>query len=460
MADLGRPTLSSLKDRLARRHAAVLADVEWPGPPIMATVASNVDNLLNATAQDTVDVTRLASAVRRLQGGETLRFSDVVLCCVGAGTPVELDGSPTRIVDSTALTMLLSNALPPFARDPRRASRLAFAVAHALISLTEEPTGPRRENLLTLTAFAVEMASAPVNGQGRGRSLGQLADAEPLLRSMSVAPYLPYVTNLDDTAATPLLRLGAPPTSWIWTAVLTGGLRTAGLDGDGQYLKRVDAYIELAQRHEAASNPALGLILNRLSNATAKADQPALQELTVARWGDPRQAATLPDWNRWTSPEARRLVAAWMTRLVIDGFFESLSGPGGDPARANFWGRYAMAIDELWVYTSVEARRSRSGIVSELRRNLGGNVQRMRHATANAFAMRIGEYVFVEFSEKGHALYMYRENAVPFDLYAADLRPIDMRDVDVADGRVTHGGHWQERATDEIGARTGVWPSR
>lgn len=460
MADLGRPTLSSLRDRLARRHVAVLADVAWPGPPIMRAVSSSVAELLDARAPETVDVARLTRAVRRLQDNEHLPYAEVVICCLGAGVQVEIDGAVLTIIDNTTLTMLLTNALALFAEDSRRTPRLAFAVTHALTSLTEEPVGPRRANLLELAAFAVEASRVPSGEQRSRRSVEQLAAVEPLLRSLSVGPYLPYVTNLDDGAVSPLIRLGVPPASWVWKAVVTGGLRTASLDGDGQYLRRTSEYVELAQRHPSALDAALGLILNRLAKARSTPDQPKLRELVVARWGDPRQRAAIPDWERWAAPEARRLVASWMTRLVIDGFFESLSGPGGDPARAAFWGRYAMAIDELWVYTSVDARRSRGPVVAELRANLGGNVQRMRHPTANAFAMRIGEYVFLEFSEKGNALFIYRANAIPFDLNESDLRPADMRDQDLASGRIVHGGHWQDKATDGIGTRTGVWPSR
>ena len=458
MADLGRPTLTSLRRRLSDRHAAVLDDVSWPGPAIMASVVTNVDKLLGPAGQEKVDTQRLAIAVARLQSGETLRYAEFALCCAGAGTAVPVDGVETRIADSTALTMLLTNALPAYAGDARRSARLAFAVTHALVSLPDEPVGIRRANLLALSAFAVEALGNAGGSSPPVRSLDQLGAVEPLLRSFSVSAFLPYVTNLDGTAVAPLIRLGVPATSWIWTAVLTGGLRTAALDGDSQFLRRADAYRVLAERHESACDAALGVIVNRLAAASSKPDQPAIRELALARWGDPRQRSAIPDWQRWANPDARRLVSSWITRLVINDFFAALSG---HPERAAFWGRYAMSIDELWVYTSVDARKNRSDVVSKLRRDLGGNVQRMNDRSTNAFAMRIGDFVFVEFSEKGNALYMYREDSVPFDLNGADLQPRQMRDDTPPNrARLIHSGHWQERAHDEIGSRTGVWPSR
>jgi hypothetical protein len=458
MADLGRPTLASLRRRLGDRQAAVLADVAWPGPSIMAAAAKNVDELLAPASRESVDTRRLALAIARLQAGATLRYAEFVLCCAGAGTAVPVDGVETCIVDSTALTMLLTNGLPNYARDAPRSVRLAFAITHAVVSLADEPSGIRRANLLALSTFVVETLDTGNTGDRTARSLSQLKSVEPLLRSLSVSAYLPYVTNLDASVIDPLVRLGVSPTSWIWAAVLTSGLRAAALDGDHQYLRRVDYYRTLAERHESACDVALGLIVNRLATSGNKRDQPALRELVVARWGDPRQRSAAPVWSRWATADGRRLVSSWMTRLVIDDFFATLSG---HPERAAFWGRYAMAIDELWVYTSVDARKNKGEVVAKLRRDLEGHVHRMNDRSTNAFAMRIGEYVFVEFSERGNALYMYRGDSVPFDLNAADLQPRRMRDDTPPNrARLIHSGHWQERAHDEIGSRTGVWPSR
>lgn len=457
MADLGLPTTASLRRRLGERFAAATPKGTWPGPEHMARAAAEVEAMLGGAAPQRVDEQRIAAAIERLTDGERLSFGDLVACTVGATVPVPLAGVPVRIVDSTPLTLMLRDQLGRFEGDPRRGRRLAFAVAHAVLSPASPPVGTAKENLVRLGTFLPALL-----GEHDGetmRSLHLLREIEPTVTELSLDAYVGYVTS-DDDAMLPLIRAGAPSASWVWPEVVQRGLRTAAAQTDEVYSRQVDRYLEVVQRHEHAVDLGLGLMLERMARSARRPEHTGVRQLATGRWGDPRPRQNHPGWTTWTTEAARKMVVAWSTRRIIERFFRSLAGIDGDGARADFWDRYAESIDDLWIYTSEDTRRNRRDVVVELRKVLEGNVHPMKHSTVNAFAMQIGGHVFVEFSEIGNALYVYRRESLPFDVNESYLRPTDLRDVQLADIRLTHQGHWQERAVDLVGSRTGVWPAR
>jgi len=82
-----------------------------------------------------------------------------------------------------------------------------------------------------------------------------------------------------------------------------------------------------------------------------------------------------------------------------------------------FWKRYVKQIDHIEFALGALARNSRDRDFVALRRKMAGVICEFDVAGANnAFIMRMGSLVAVEFSELGNALYGYdAEKALPFD---------------------------------------------
>jgi hypothetical protein len=83
----------------------------------------------------------------------------------------------------------------------------------------------------------------------------------------------------------------------------------------------------------------------------------------------------------------------------------------------NFWKRYVKSIDHIEFALGSTARNSRERDMVLLRKKMTGLVQALdASGTNNAFIMRMGPLVAVEFSGLGNAFYGYdARRSVPFD---------------------------------------------
>src|SRR4051812_39383478 len=98
----------------------------------MADAADKIATLLADATPKPVDLERLVLAIDRLSRSETLRDSDLRMCCTGATTSVSIDEHETRIVDDKELTqrLVVQASQRRFSRGAWR--RFAFGMAHAL----------------------------------------------------------------------------------------------------------------------------------------------------------------------------------------------------------------------------------------------------------------------------------------------------------------------------------------
>jgi hypothetical protein len=182
--------------------------------------------------------------------------------------------------------------------------------------------------------------------------------------------------------------------------------------------------------------------------------QSALVDLIHAdeRLGDPRLAYCAPNW-RTVPVEAKERYLAWLAKETLQFFFDTLV-PKNDKnrRRAEFWLDYAKKqgkIRDFQVAVSEEdrpkIRASRARTIPQYSTVSGGR--------ASAFLMVFEgygtEYVVIEFSETGHAAYIYARKA--FESIGVTLRSNsfnlgeDLRRMDDAHERILHRTETRER---------------
>jgi EH_Signature domain len=211
------------------------------------------------------------------------------------------------------------------------------------------------------------------------------------------------------------------------------------------------------------------LIVSRLAEGMPLF-QSALVSLVHAdeRLGDPRLAYCAPNW-RTVLPEAREKFLAWLAKDTLQFFFDTLV-PRNDRnrRRAEFWLEYAKKqgkIKDFQVAVSEDdrpkIRASRAKTIPSYSTISGGK--------ASAFLMVFEgygtNYVVIEFSETGHAAYIYALNV--FEASGATMHSNsfdmseDLKRMDDAEDRILHPvdtrERWETKARRKL-AELGIRP--
>lgn len=162
-------------------------------------------------------------------------------------------------------------------------------------------------------------------------------------------------------------------------------------------------------------------LVSRYSCCPDRPEHMALRDAAVAIVGNPwlRRAswdASVTDESGKPDNAAREMVNGWLKRRLISDFFELLSADGaGDTRRLEYWLRFEPYIEDMWFALGSDAQYARGESFNDFRQRARGRLLNLEGTAAdnNAFVMRIGEYLAVEFGAKGNAFYMYRWGELP-----------------------------------------------
>lgn len=161
-------------------------------------------------------------------------------------------------------------------------------------------------------------------------------------------------------------------------------------------------------------------LVSRYARSANRPEIPALRDLATNVIGNPwlRRA----NWDAWVRKEgrpdsdAREMIFGWLKGRLVADFFELLSADGvNDSRRLAYWLRLVPFIEDMWFALGTSALSRRDSNFNEFRNRARGRLLELEGTTAdnNAFAMRIGEYLAVEFGAHGNAFYLLRWDSLP-----------------------------------------------
>ncbi|MFO1395462.1 MAG: EH signature domain-containing protein [Burkholderiales bacterium] len=193
-----------------------------------------------------------------------------------------------------------------------------------------------------------------------------------------------------------------------------------------------------------------------------------MRDFSVKHWKNPWLKTNDKTWGR-VSNDARQMVAGWLKSKVMDKFFGLLSEDGvNDQRRLKFWLRYVEHVGEMYFALGNNAMHNNSPDFKQLRAEMAGLVLHLYAGGGpanNAFIMRMGSHIVVEFGEKGNACFIFdARKELPFSLkdWVAGDRTELKHDSNVA--RLLHfnraDSDWEEQFEDELARLVGVKPSR
>lgn len=218
----------------------------------------------------------------------------------------------------------------------------------------------------------------------------------------------------------PLRRdLGVGDSSWLMRRIFDAQIDAAVAYDDTRLKHVMPRVIELISGHDLLADGALARVLDRYAGSAAVEVEPTLRDLSVTRWGNPWLERNETLWTG-VGDTARQMVSSWLKLSLIEKFFSLLSEDRlNDQRRVAFWKGYVDRIDDMYFALGEAAYRNPTPDFRALRKAMAGRLLRLDDAgTArnNAFIMRMGGRVFVEFGEKGNAMFAFDAADAPFDL--------------------------------------------
>lgn len=148
-------------------------------------------------------------------------------------------------------------------------------------------------------------------------------------------------------------------------------------------------------------------------SGNVRSERLKLQSMAIRKIGHPSIASKWKLFNRnpqlqYDIEEARKIVNNWLVQDYINEIFRTLID---DPRRKKFWIKYSDKISDVKVIGPQDGKRILSRIES-LKDSIDYCFKVTAASTgAYAFVMTMGRYKFIEFSETGNALYIYKNDA-------------------------------------------------
>ncbi|ULR90342.1 EH signature domain-containing protein [Comamonas sp. B21-038] len=359
-------------------------------------------------------------AVRRFwQSQEVASFRDAYLLSGGLCLPHKQDG-PCVLEDRHRLEAVLDGVDSWTSKRPSAFRRCYWGLAKSYFTydvFDGKAPATARNNWKLLRDYLHDkngdIKDKQINPDWVATAIGnrQLFGEDPC------APYISQLLQGDTSAIDHLCKeLGIDKASWFLRELVLGQIRGATQLSDSQFKGLLPRMLELLANNDVLRDRGLVMLLDRYVKISGMHLQQNLRDWSVLWWGNPWLPSNETRWGG-VVPEARSMVSDWLKLEFIETFFTKLAEDGlGDRRRLEFWTRYVKAIDHIEFALGSTARSAQNQDFVALRKKMNGLICNLEASTSNnAFIMRMGNLVAVEFSDMG-ALYGYDARmSVPFD---------------------------------------------
>ncbi|EOI1367447.1 type I Zorya anti-phage system protein ZorC [Serratia marcescens] len=210
-----------------------------------------------------------------------------------------------------------------------------------------------------------------------------------------------------------------PDSSWLWKRIFTVLLAQLDTLDDPQFLDKISWLLGLAAQWVRFRDDIMSAILTRYYHSIYR-DQShsALKQAALEYWDNPQLKSQQNKWHQYVSEPVAAMVRGWLAKQDLMHFFELLRGNGDvDQARLHYWLRFANQMGFTRIVMGPDAWQDRGSDFVKFREENKGRLSYLRGGRSldNAMIMQINDYLFVEFSGTGNAMYAYRIGHAPFN---------------------------------------------
>jgi hypothetical protein len=453
--------LDALRTRLREQTAPhqIFPATEWGSPRGMTEVLKRIRRDFGNEVGESINVDRVKVALAQfVQTQDIQNFTQLKYLCFGVLLPVP--GNQWCLLDREALfDRLLAIVInrQSLVKQFRKCFQGLMA-AYFAFDLYAEKERARSQNWRTLRTFlAVHHPRVVAAAEERGVLPDWLRALSEHKNLLSETPCQRYSADLikgdTEQLKAACSGLGITATSWVWTDALMAYVDKVCNLSDREFntgmlgvLKLINGRSEL-KLPEHLEVKATAKIVIRYSACADKSEQNELRDTCVTRVGNPWLNRTA--WDARVNHEpARVMVEGWVKKRLIRDFFELLAHDGrADVRRLNFWLKWEPQITDMWFVLGADARRNQSAAFDDVRKRMGNSARRLTDSDDqnNAFVMRIGPLLAIEFGMTGNACYIFAASEFNSDLNQQWLD--SKRDLKQSNRRkwLAHQGQWEPK---------------
>lgn len=261
--------------------------------------------------------------------------------------------------------------------------------------------------------------------------------------------------------------LQIPEHSWLWEQLMVDLATIMNGLSETQFLQKMDALLDLMNVYPRYGDFIFASILKRYAKGDCREVTHArLKDIGLDRWGSPQISSRKNLWSHHAGDDVVKMILRWFAKDDLEHFFKLLQGESQvDQRRLNYWLRFVgqMAFTRIALGDNSYFDK-RTEFVEFREKNKGRFAQLKGGKHIDAFMMQIDEYLFVEFSGTGNALYIYEKDRIPFALDAGVVQlnnhlkiPSHLKKLGSHSNKLTHSGEWEVKS-DALLAKLGILP--
>ena len=387
------PTLKLLRERTAHLQTWIKASGAGAPPPANA----------------------VADAIRAfLAHQEFTKLRDARYVCFGCTDPIAIGKDRYRLIEDERRFPRLLDCVEQYRKTPRPFRRCYHGLFHGYLAYDPEGDDSRlagKKNWTLLRTYLNERTGAiRVPGAAEPDWVDAITRNSELLTDRACDKFgreaLEGNSNGFETACK---DLEIADKTWVVRKFVLAQLTAATAKNDRSFRQLLPQVRDMLESHPLFLDDGLGPLLERYRKCTPADLDVGLRDFAVKHWGNPWLKNNDKKWK--VSDEARQMVTGWLKLKFMEKFFGLLAEDGvNDPRRLNFWLRYIDHISDMYFALGNNAMHNNSPDFKQLRNEMTGRVLQLYASgspTNNAFIMRIGSHVVVEFGASGNACFVF-----------------------------------------------------
>lgn len=203
-------------------------------------------------------------------------------------------------------------------------------------------------------------------------------------------------------------RLDIGADSWLVRQMVMTPITAAADMEDDEFKEHLESLLLLLHSYRLYADAGLSILLDRYARCRNRKVSAPLRDFAVARWGNPWLAENSHQWQ--CGKEARQMLAYWLKRHLLSGFFNRLCNDDRKlPRRLNFWKLYSEDLTGMYFALGRDAFDAEDMELYKFRRAAKGLIAKLgedRH-DVHACIMQFAHHHVVEFNRDNNVAYLY-----------------------------------------------------
>lgn len=415
--------MSNLRARLmaAMDPQQIFHATVWGNPRQMTETLREVRKSMGGSGEGPPSVDLLQQALRIFaKTQQVASFTELKYVCYGVTVPLGQDR--WRMIDHPPLFDRLLGLVDERSGQPKQFRRCYQGLLNGYFGFDRlaQPSSEGSSNWSRLRGYLGQRLQ-PVLQSTAGRGvvpdwLNTLSQHQNLLTDDPCSRYASGLRNGSTEELKALCSgLGIASTSWVWDEALMAYVQVVCDQVDDLFRRDMPAVLRLINGDtdlklaQVLATRATAMAVVRYAKSSDHPEHTDLRDASLRWIGNPWVNRTAWDAHAKSEP-ARQMVEGWLKRHLIKNFFQLLAHDGAaDLRRLNYWLKWESKITDMWFVLGSDAVGNKSEPFKRLRKLMEGRERFLDDSTDdnNAFVMRIGPLLVIEFGVTNNACFAY-----------------------------------------------------